>query len=1197
MRSTALKNTAFCLILVLTTTVATGQESDSPDESTTPATGTEATETVTDEQAAESDSIQSWDRLIYVPFRELQKVLDGQNASAVLPYQQYLDLIRHYMQSRQENAPTVEAVLTRSTYEATVEKDVVRVQASLQLTVLREKGWARIPLNFGAAAVGELESDDDSDVLLNGLTDGKYELLVRAGAGQEHTVRLQLLTSVKTSPESRSFELQCPPVAISELSLTLPEPEQAVEISPLQILLPVDEQPEGKTVVQASLGATDRLEVRWNPRAGAKPVMDLLTSVTNQTSVRIEPGLLQSTATFNYEVLRGELTEVEVHLPPDARVIDVTSANGRIGNWKPEAVGETHQKLNVELLAPVRDRFQLTVQTERNIDGETIQLIGKTEEGRLRGLHAQGVVRESGQLSVTSDASLTTLVQDKSGVQRIDSGKSESAGGATGQTWKFSGRTGTLVLEVRPVEPRLLVRQAARVVFENDQIRLQTRLSYTVERAGVFQLELDYPESLTIESVRADGMTEFNTDQNAGRLTLSLARQRQGTIHVDITAHQPFDATVENDQVVIPVIKPLQTEREDGRIVVYAPRSLNVSTVEAETSGLFPANPAPEQSVGRAVQVASWQYSQQPVKLTVQTSVRPAQLTASIATTATVEPKRLNVQSLLQFTITNAGIDTLRVAVPEPLADRVTFRATHPQHRIQQSNRSPAAEDGWVTWTLILQDEIVGTVAIEANWVTPLSELEDQEVQSVRLEPIRVLPPYAGEEADKRKVAFSQPRGEIRLLRHESLSISATGEGETMEAIDVRELQLLPQDGFIAFRYFNQPVAATIELRKHEIHEVVETVVSRAAIEVVTDYQPLASVRARFRLTTSERQRLRVDIPVLADLQAPLLNDRRTTFEPATDVTPAEGWDAYYVNITREGAVDEAFLLTLQYQAPVSEDNLLYERQGGRQILRLPTIGNAAGGTVQQETRLAVWSPQEITFVGEPEDWSIPGQFQWNFWNPLVSPSAPDDAGQLSVWIGDRNTATEFAEQGQVSVYRTLGRQAQISLVWWNRPFLVAVISAALLIAGFILRHTSWENRLTLVIVAAVAVAVWTMQDTSEALQFVSAGSLALVAVAGIWVVSALTGSAPDTDSASPDSTEDPSGPPDPQPGEGEAKSPSPPDTSAADASNFSAGTSATAESSSAETRGDDAVVPPPGTVTPSPDVRRWMDEIMKGQS
>ena len=141
--------------------------------------------------------------------------------------------------------------------------------------------------------------------------------------------------------------------------MAIPEPDQSIEIAPLQVLLPVEGSEGNRTVIKASLGSTNQFEVRWSPEAGSKPLMDLLTSATNHTEVRMDPGLVQSTASVNFEVLRGELTEVSLLAPVDARIIYVVSSKGRIKNWTSEPAGDSHQKIRIELLTPVSDRFQV----------------------------------------------------------------------------------------------------------------------------------------------------------------------------------------------------------------------------------------------------------------------------------------------------------------------------------------------------------------------------------------------------------------------------------------------------------------------------------------------------------------------------------------------------------------------------------------------------------------------------------------------------------------------------------------------------------------------------------------------------------------------------------------------------------------------------------------------------------------------
>lgn len=1153
-------------------------------------------------------SVSRWDRLIYVPFRELQKVFDKQAASVVLPYAEYMELMKHYLESQHRtNGQSPDAVVTETSYAAVVEQDIVRITAQLKLNVLREKGWAAVPLTFGAAAVGRVTSDQ-GQVLLQGVGPGQYQLLLQ-GSGLR-TVTVELLATVRTSPEHKSFQIQCPPAGISQLTLTVPEADQSVTISPLQVLLPLEaEAAAGTTVVRANLGATDQFEVRWNAKAGTRPVMDLLTSVANTTEARIEPGLLQARTTLDYEILRGELREVAILAPADARIIDVVSSSGRVRAWTATAVGDTHQLLRIELLSPVTDRFQVELQTERSLAGDTLQLVGRSADGKLQGVHADGVIREAGRVVVSTDPSLTITVKSQTGLRQVDAGTvvpmQSGVPAADGrQAWEFSGTSGQLILQTRPVEPRLLVQHDAQLTFSDSELRLRSVLKYTVERAGVFQLVLNVPASLTVDRVSADGMSEFQVDKDSGRITLSLTQKRLGAVEVTIQAHQPFDANSDLRETELPLVTPDGVERETGVVSVYAPQFLDVSTVDEKLVGVFPAREAAAPVLARLRHIGSWEFTRRPVAVFVRTAPRPAQLSAVVATTVRVEPEITKLSSRVQFEIQNAGIDTFRIAVPESVAADVRFQAVTPGHVIQQRTRADQAVDGWVTWTLVLQDETTGTVAIAVDWevtggaasaaapaaagsataAAPVAaEAAAGEERSLLLQPPQALPPFTAEQAERRRVTLTQTRGELRLLRHESLSITAEGQGETMEAVDVRELELLEPDGYLAFRYFSQPAAALVQIRRHEIHEVVATVVTRAAIEIVTEKQELAAYRCRFRITSSERQRLLVDLPAGSELQAPLLNGQRTTMERAMDAAVEHDREAYYVNISREQTSDQDFLLTLQFRCPiVAAGQIPWDRYGGSQILRLPLIGSADGSTVLQQIQLALWAPKDVSLIGEPPRWSQIGRPDFALLRPFDSPSSTNAASQLDDWLNDTSGgAGDFATQGHVAVFRAVGRQEEIEVSWRNRPFLFWILSGTLVVLGLILRGTTWENRITLVLLALFGVALWSLQDGYATLQFVTAAFPGAVVVAAIWLAGLLLGARPGA-----------SGPPATPPGQPPHAGATGVHPQAAALAAVAVGGSGQSAECSAPTSSASSVPP----ISPSPDVTRWMNDLMGGK-
>ena len=1181
----------FGVFFVLISLMAMAESRTFAQETTEPAV--EAAALGPDEagEAAKPSLSEKWDRLIYVPFKELQKVFDNQDASVVLPYAEYLDLMKRAINAVPLTTGNQDAVITSSSWSATVEKDLARVTVELKLNVLKENGWATLPVAFGAAAIGKVEPADGS-VLLKGIGQGQYELLVK-GPG-EKIVTLELLATVLTSPEDRSFAIQCPPTGISELVVTISEPDQTVRIAPLQVLLPTEGLAvEGKTVAKASLGATTQFEVHWNPRAGSKPVMDLLSSVTNQTSVRIEQGLLQSRTVLNYEILRGELRDIAVLVPKDARIIDVVSAAGRIRSWTAEAAGETHQIVKAELLVPATEKFQIEIQTERPIEGDTLQLIGKSADGKLHGVHADAVVREAGRLTIVTDPALTTVVKTQARVKQVDAGAASKGDQAAANTWEFSGMSGQLVVQIKPVEPRLLVTHNAQFVFRDDELRLRSVLKYEVERAGVFQLSLKVPESLTIDSVSADGMSEFNIDKGSGKVTLSLTQKRMGAIEVTVQAHQAFDASADNVEMELPTLTPEGVERETGVVTAYAPEFLDVITVDEKLVGLFPSRDAAVEELPRLRHIASWNFTRRPIALFVRTAPRPAQIAATIGTTVHVEPEIVKQNAVITFDIQNAGIDTLRVAVPEAVSNDVRFRILSPGHTIQQRDKAAQAEDGWVTWTLVLQDETTGTVQLGVDWDvtlakdaaapeapaaaagTPEAALAAESAakalpeQTLVVEPPRVLVPFTDDQAKRRRVVLTQARGEIRLLRHESLSITADSQGETTEAIDVRELEFMEQDGYLAYRYFAQPASATIRIRKHEIHEVAATVVSRGAIEIVTERQSLASWRCRFRITTSERQRLRIDLPIGCDLQAPLLNDQRTTIEKASDVQAADKWEAYYVNISRSTTSDQEFLLTLQFRCPiVKEATRPYTGRGGVQDLHLPLVGESGGSTVVQQVKVVLWAPEEIAFLGDPDLWTQEGAVPSSVMSPLRSPSATAAAAAVNDWIDPQHVASgDFPTQGSASAYRAVGPQPVIQVTWWSRSYLFWMISGTLVVIGLILRRTSWENRITLALLAAFAVALFSLSGSNATPQYVAMAWPGIIVVGGIWLTGLLIGQRNGNGGNSENHRSLPivTAP---------VKPPASPPPSATNTGNPPV---------------------PPGTVVPAPEVTKMMDDLMGG--
>src|SRR5580704_12697737 len=354
----------------------------------------------------------TWEKLIYVPYRALKSVLQDPKAAAIVPLDEYL----RWLQSNRGQAARlpIAAVLTEAHYEAKLDKDVVRIHGVLTVQSL-EKHWSGATVAFGDAAIGKITSEKDR-VLVRGLGRGLYALLVPNEG--TYKVELELSAAVRTSPEGRSFDFDCPMTGISTFDLTVSEPDQTVELVPRPVIEASD-SPQGQTRIRANLAATPHIAARWHPRTNARPDAELLMSVDNLLTATVGEGVIHTDAALTYKILKGETNRVRLAVPADDRILDVSSPQGGVRAWK--AVREANrQVVTVDLLSSASKELVVAVHTERPLPTDGFDVAGIDEQGHVFGVNAGDVLNESGRLIVAHREGLDVAAQSEKGVVRID---------------------------------------------------------------------------------------------------------------------------------------------------------------------------------------------------------------------------------------------------------------------------------------------------------------------------------------------------------------------------------------------------------------------------------------------------------------------------------------------------------------------------------------------------------------------------------------------------------------------------------------------------------------------------------------------------------------------------------------------------------------------------------------------------------
>src|SRR5690606_21984066 len=254
------------------------------------------------------------------------------------------------------------------------------------------------------------------------------------------------------------------------------------------------------------------------------------------------------------------------------------------------------------------------------------------------------------------------------------------------------------------------------------------------------------------------------------------------------------------------------------------------------------------------------------------------------------------------------------------------------------------------------------------------------------------------------------------------------------------------------------------------------TVVSRGLIEIMLGEDEVATFRCRYRIQSTERQRLQISLPRGIVPLTVLVNEREVRLEPIA-VGDEQPVDTYYVNIARAGESDEPFHLSLQYLLSFTEPPFDTGFMRGRIDVPLPVIGAADGSAATQELRMIVWVPEEFALIGDPSGFELEGR------TLLVSallggakqsfPSRNDES-----WIGRSSSSLDFPTAGRVAYrYSNLGGQDRIKLLWWDTVRVTIVVSIALAVIALLLLRTDWENKLGILLVLLLAAVLLGLKD------------------------------------------------------------------------------------------------------------------------
>ena len=696
-----------------------------------------------DNKAVDDKSLR--EQTIYIPYDKLRQVFEQSGRGVFLPYDKFQELwlaARRATLRPTDTKPPVGAVITAIESEATASKSVVHVRARLTIEVLGQ-GWQSIPLRLSDSAITAATLGHEPARIIGDAEKG-YALLVENKEQKPQTLELALeyAKAISRSPGLCSVEFAAPEAPLNRWQVRIPEAGVKVNIEPLMAATeaPAEKPQSGKskerlaeeTVLLAFVGAAAKVHVDWTPKAEGATGMAALANVDAQQQVSVAEGVSRTHAKLTYSISRAQLAQLLLEVPADQKVVNVQDANVR--QWSVEPSGKL-QKITVQLFEPAKDVQSLTVDLEKFTPAKAAASL------EVPVVRALGAVRQQGVVAVELGEGLRAETQRTSGLLQLD--QADLPAGMDRGKWAFSYRYAALpyelVLSIEKVEPRIVVDSLLEAYLEPERFSLDWTLLYHIERAGVFQLELEVPPGYDVRRVEGcelPGATAVSVDayhlegEKKNRLIVSLAHKAIGNVALALELHSELQEpsllapTDQSAQIRLPVprVAAGAARHTSGRILVLAPESLRVNPGKLE--GLRPIgfNEAMEtirsRREGKLPQlqpVLAFAHTQDAAVLALVAQRRKPQTTLAQLLVARIEDGVVKYQDTLFYNVQYSGVKSFRIDVPKDVASRLRNNT----RGIRDKEISPPPKDitpGCVAWSLAGESELMGSGRIDLTW-------------------------------------------------------------------------------------------------------------------------------------------------------------------------------------------------------------------------------------------------------------------------------------------------------------------------------------------------------------------------------------------------------------------------------------------------------------------------------------------------
>ncbi|MGC3959802.1 MAG: type II secretion system protein [Verrucomicrobiota bacterium] len=615
-------------------------------------------------------------------------------------------------------------------------------------------------------------------------------------------------------------------------------------------------QANGVSRVRGFLGAESQLSLRWQSRA-AEVTRKAVVAAESTIAAQITPTVIKYSTQFRYDVIQGKLPKLTIALPTAHALTRLVG--DQIRDWSLATEGDK-QILTVEFIKAIEKTYQLTVLSEQTVETTpaTVSLAPPQP------LDAE---RESGAFTLAAE-DMQAEIESASGLRQVN------ATGGSFAAYRFSARPLALTLRLKRIESVVTASDRVTTRLEETRLLANHALTLNVEKAGIYQIELQPQAGFVVADVRGEGVDDWKMAE--GKLRVSFANRVLGARRIEVQLEQALKNFPES--FAIEPLRVVGATKETAQVGAASAAGIQLKTAELVGLREIPVN----RLASRADELLAFTADAAEWKLTLSAERLSARVIAEIFNLVTVGDGLVGGSATIRYGLINQGVQEFRVKVP---AHWKNVEFTGPSIRRKEQSGD--------VWTIGLQDKAWGAYTLVVTY-------------DYQFDPQGATLPVAGIHA----LDVEQETGSVAVTTAASLKLNAKAVAEPLRRVDEAELTsadraLITRSVLLAYQYTGNTYDLSVDVKRYEASAVLSAVADRTQLTSVLTEAGELLTQASFMVKNNDKQFQRFLLPTNASFWSCYVNG-----QPAK---PERDKDWLLVPLPRGANRDQAFAVDIVY--------------------------------------------------------------------------------------------------------------------------------------------------------------------------------------------------------------------------------------------------------------------------------------------